>query len=197
MQSPRLYPLLAAGAACLTLAACGGDDDPPIPQAAVPAQTESTATETAPQQAPPVTTAPDAAAPADGGDAPSAEAPGDSRESGAKTSESDTAQIRDALVSLQEAFAAKDGEKACSLIVGIPKKADPKNPGLSCEALSQGPKMPLPAADRKAAATAKVTVNGNNGTAELAPGVPMKMRKIDGRWRIDYTDMMGSAGAPR
>ena len=74
MPPLRLYPLLAAGATCLTLAACGGDDDPP-PQAAAPAQTESAApTQTAPTQTP-TTTAPDASAPADDGDASAGDAP--------------------------------------------------------------------------------------------------------------------------
>jgi nicotinate-nucleotide--dimethylbenzimidazole phosphoribosyltransferase len=232
MPSFRLYPLLVAGVAGLTLAACGGDDDPPA-QAGVPAQTESAPAQTAPAQTP-TTTAPDAATPddatnGDSGATPPADAGGDSpdtasrpendgdagaqdsppaepadKSSGGKgsgsssRSDSDSgsggseqAKVRASLIALQEAFAAKNGKKACSYMIGVPQKTDPKQPGISCEALSQGPKAELSEENRKAAAAAKVTINGNQATAELGPGMPMTLRKVDGRWRVDYSQMGG------
>ncbi len=264
MPSIRVHPLILAGAACLTLAACGSDDDPPA-QADLP-----TTTEAAPAQTAPTATAPDAAADgadeaADAGgsgdsnaDAPRAaadaaaadgdtsggatgepgasakgssarpsEREGTSKDQGtgspaspdgkaagsapsagggdpdatakddAGASASETQKVRDALVALQEAFAAKDGAKACSYMIGIPEKSDPKSPGMSCESLSRGPKTTLSAENRKIAATAKVTVSGSTATAELGPGVPLSLRKIDGRWRVDYSQMVGGGRGSR
>lgn len=225
MPPLRFHPLLVAGAACLALAACGSDDDPP--QANAPAQTAPT--QTAPTQAP-TTTAPDAdpnrstdpAETATGSDTPSdAATPStdgasdsssnrSSRPSGGKdaadsndkrggasdgdagSAATEAVKIRESLVALQEAFAVKDGAKACSYMIGVPQKSDPKNPGMSCESLSQGPKGTLSEQNRTVAATAKVKINGDEATAELGPGVPMKLRKIDGRWRVDYSQMLGA-----
>jgi len=191
MPPLRLHPLLVAGAACLTLAACGSDDDPPAPQANAPAKTESAApTETTPTQ--PATTD-SASATSDRKDS---ERTTDKNGADEPSGTSATAKIRDTLVSLQEAFAAKDGKKACSLMIGIPEKADPKSPGLSCESLGQGPRSTLSAENRKLAENAKVTINGNEAQAELAPGVPFTLRKVDGRWRVDYSQMgRASAGS--
>lgn len=189
MPPLRLYPLLVAGAACLTLAACGSDDDPP-PQASAPAQTEA-ATTTGPNGA--TTPGGDGATKSGEGQA----APSGKQDTGSPSA-SEQAKVREALVSLQEAFAAKDGEKACSLMIGIPKKLkDPTQSGLSCESLSQGDKTMLSPEERKVAANAKVTIEGNEATAELAPGVPMTLRKIDGQWRVDYTRMGQPAAGSR
>ncbi|MBF6619526.1 MAG: hypothetical protein ITG02_04785 [Patulibacter sp.] len=185
MPSLRLYPLLVTGAACLALAACG-DDDPASTQAGVPAQTEAAPAETAPSQAP-ATTAPDGST-SEESDAPAAGGSGASDEA---------TKVRQALITVQEAFAAKDGKKACAHMVGIPKKTDPKRPGLSCESLSQGPKSTLSEENRKIAANAKVTIDGNKATAELGPGVPLELRKVDGRWRVDYSNLTGGAPSPR
>lgn len=242
MPSLRLYPLLVAGAACLTLAACGGDDPPP--QANAPAQTEAAPAQTAP--APDATTtAPDATTATDGAPAGGDGSADETNDSGAASADatsttpqspdgtsdsakstpskpaadsstspskkdkspssgtsggpnsSEAAKVRDTLIDLQEAFAAKDGKKACSLMIGVPEKTDPKNPGLSCESLSQGPKADLPEETRKFAANAKVTVNADEATAELAPGVPFTLRKIDGRWRVDYSQMARPGGGSR
>lgn len=243
MPSFRLYPLLVAGAAGLTLAACGGDDDPPA-QAVVPAQTESAPAQTAPAQTPttaaPDSTTPDPAADGDSGAATDAPPPADpggatpdpasppadgdpgAQDSDSRSTEaagkgrgdkgpdsssrsdsdggsggSEQAKVRASLIALQEAFAAKNGKKACSYMIGVPEKTDPKNPGISCEALSQGPKAELSEENRKAAAAAKVTVNGSRATAELGPGMPMTLRKVDGRWRVDYSNMGGAASGSR
>lgn len=238
MPTLRLYTLLVAGAACLTLTACGGDDDSP-PQAVAPSQTEAATTaETAPAQTP-TTTAPDAptgdkdstgdagdpsdtadsgaASPAetptsppaaDGNDGPSGNQPSrpsTSKGSGASSSKkgssgsaAETAKIHAALVGLQEAFAARDGKKACSYLIGVPEKADPmRQGGMSCESLSQGARTTLSEENRKIAATAKVTINGRDATAELGPGVPLQLRKVDGRWRVDYTELARPAAGSR
>lgn len=195
MPTHRIVPLLAAGAICLTLAACGSDDDPP-PQANAPAQTQSAdPAETSSTPAPP-TTAPSDATSADGGaDGASGSTTSKPSDDGkAAASGSETEAIRGSLVALQEAFAAKDGQKACSLMIGVPKKG---TNGLSCESLSQGPKEPLAEENRKIAATAKVTVDGNEATADLGAGVKFTLRKIDGRWRVDYSQMVGGAGGSR
>lgn len=231
MPSPRFHPLLVAGAACLALAACGSDEDPP--QANAPAQTapptQTTPTQTTPK---PTTTATDDAAAGDSRSGDRADVPDDSGApsdatttptdgtsgsstdrssrpsgkdsagSGEKRTDGDTAsaatetvKIRESLVALQEAFAVKDGAKACSYMIGIPQKADPKNPGMSCESLSQGPKGTLSEQNRTIAATAKVKVNGNEATAELGPGMPLKLRKVDGRWRVDYSQITGASAS--
>lgn len=194
MPSLRLYPLLVAGAACLTLAACGGDDDPP--QASAPAQTESAApTQTTPEPSDNTATSPDATP--ESTESPSSSSGNQtSRPSTRKGSKaSETADIHETLVALQEAFAAKDGEKACSLIVGIPEKAPANSPNISCEALGQGPKMQLSEENRRIAANAKVTIDGNKATAELRPGAPLTLRKVDGRWRVDYSQMGQGPGS--
>lgn len=212
MPTLRLHPLLIAGAACLTLAACGSDDDPPASQAKAPATTgsERTATTTAPDSAPEPTEAPDTpgsttatepSSPRSSDGADSTKAPrGNADETPSSTDDTsstatETVKIRESLVALQEAFAAKDGAKACSYMLGVPKKTDPKAPGMSCESLSEGPKAPLSEQNRTAAATAKVTVNGNDATAELGPGVPFKLRKVNGRWRVDYSEMINRSAA--
>lgn len=216
MPSFRLHPLLIAGAACLTLAACGSDDDPPKAAAPTPA-------ETAPAQAP-TSTAPDSAATTDTSDAPvaspdvtpttteSADAPDSSaKDQPARATKDDTSndaddvgraatetvKVRESLIALQEAFAAKDGRKACSYMIGVPQKSDAKNPGMSCESLSQGPKGTLSQQNRTIATTAKVTVNGNEAIAEVGPGAPLKLRKVDGRWRVDYSQIARPGGGSR
>lgn len=212
MPSLRLHPLLLAGAACLTLAACGSDDDPPASQADAPATTESAAPTTTPSGNDGSTSAPAASTT----EAPSASDEDEPRASngkgsGAKTGRSSTpsntpqgspasaavtAAVRETLVSLQEAFAAKDGKKACSLMYGIPEKSDPKKPGLSCELLSRGRPGQVSTVNRRLAATAKVTVDGNRAFAELRPGVPLRLRKVDGRWLADYSQTgQGASGS--
>jgi hypothetical protein len=201
MPSLRLHPLLVAGVACVALAACG-DDEPASTQAGVPAQTTAAPpTATAPQA--PATTSPDAPASAeaaagdddDGAKASSRDSAG--RTGGDSVSSGEADEVRRALITVQEAFAAKDGKKACAYMVGIPKKTDPKQPGLSCESLSQGPRTTLSEENRRIAATAKVTIDGNKATAELGPGVPMQLRKIDGRWRVDYSNITGGGAGSR
>lgn len=245
MPSPRFHPLLVAGAACLALAACGSDEDPPQANAPAAQNTSAAPTQTAPTQtAPAQTTATDAAAPdsdrqstrdeaaddaqptapnsradskgnADGDSAdtkpkatPSDKAPKQGKQSqaspledyaagGSPATDRETADVRATLLGFQEALGRRDPVAICVLTVGLPEKSGPTTP-MSCTSLTQGPGAQPPSDEnRRMIASSAVTVSGNKATADLAAGFKMPLRKIDGRWRIDYATINSLSGGSR
>lgn len=170
MPTLRLHPLLIAGAACLTLAACGSDDDPPASQAKAPA--------TSSQPAPP--------SPLD-----------DYVDGGAPATEQEAADIRRTLTGFQQAVGRQDVLTVCNLTVGLPVKSSRKSP-MSCESLTaDGLAEPPNEENLRLIASSKVLVGNDRATAELVPGFKMPLRKVDDRWRIDYAAINGASGSSR
>lgn len=118
---------------------------------------------------------------------------------GAPATADEAKSVRDTMLGFQEALTAQDADKACSYTLGLPAKADPSKPTPSCEALIEGSKASPPTdQDREMIRTAKITVSGDRASIELGgSGVPMPFRNVDGRWRIDYGTLLGTAGAAK
>lgn len=188
-MSPRLPLLLATGAACLVLSACGsGGDDPPETQAAAPAQTETAPAETVPA----VTEPAEAPQPGDAPerDAPTPRSPLESYAAGGKpASEDDAFGVRSTMIRFQEALSRADRDAVCALTVGIPEKGG----SMSCASLTRSPSPNPTDENRQLIAKSTVIVKGDRATAELQPGLLMPLRKVDGDWRLDYK-AINSAG---
>lgn len=188
MPPSRLLPLVAAGLACLTLAACGSDDDP-TPQAGGGTSSASDSRAAAQTDAGSDGADPGAAStPSSSDDDPkrpqAQENPlADYAAGGAPATEREAADVRATLVGFQEALGRKDIIAVCALTVGLPETSGP----MSCKSLTEGPGGAPPTDEnRKLIAESKVIVSKDKATAELTEGFLMPLRRIDGRWHIDY-----------
>lgn len=214
MSHTRLIPLLLAASIGLTAAGCGGSDEPAtttqasLPTATDAAPTTPTETSTPTTETTPATseTTPGEAtstatetqsAPATTAAKPATKDPSsvlkDYAKGGKPASAEEAATIRSTMLAFGEAVGKRDVKQVCAMTTGLSEKPDPRAPGLSCESLVQnsgstnGPSKKEKALIRKA----KITVKGDRASIELAAGVPLPFRKIDGRWRVDYGTLSG------